>query len=75
MILQLNGEIVFRCDACRKDRSYLSDSWSEITIFDAKGREVDVLHHCLECRSDKREVHVDGLRPNGLGAGDVLQPR
>lgn len=56
MILQLAGEIVFRCDECRKDANYLSDSWSEITIFDRNGREVDVLHVCLECRSNKREV-------------------
>lgn len=40
----------YRCDGCGKTRDYLSESWSTILMPDSA-----VVHHCLECRSDKKE--------------------
>lgn len=48
--------LLYRCDTCGKIRDYLSDSWSEITVLFQDGSEAALLHCCLECRSDKREV-------------------
>lgn len=46
----------YKCDSCGKEASYLSDSWSEIEIVTSEHEHpIKVLHHCLECRSDKRE--------------------
>lgn len=43
------------CDGCGKIRDYLSDSWSEIEIASFEQERPTLLHHCLECRSDKTE--------------------
>jgi hypothetical protein len=45
----------FRCDACGKTRESLSESWSTVTVLEYAGLPTAVLHHCLECRSIKRE--------------------
>lgn len=44
----------FTCDSCGKKAKYLSDSWSELTVLDLGGRPYRILHHCLECRSQKQ---------------------
>lgn len=44
----------YTCDHCGKVKDYLSDSWSELTVLDRAGRPYRILHHCLQCRSEKR---------------------
>lgn len=45
---------LYRCDLCGKTKDYLSDSWSEITVALSDGQSIEI-HHCLECRSEKKE--------------------
>lgn len=48
---------IYRCDACGAERDYLSTSWSEITLYRFEDHKPQLLHHCLECRSNKKEWH------------------
>jgi hypothetical protein len=50
----MEGVLVYKCDSCGAEKSYLSDSWSEIELV-IWTWPAELLHHCLECRSDKRE--------------------
>jgi hypothetical protein len=50
---RVDDTVLYRCDICGKTANYLSDSWSEIRF--AHPTTTPPVHHCLECRSDKRE--------------------
>lgn len=51
----MEGVLVYKCDSCGAEKSYLSDSWSEIELVTLDKASGELLHHCLACRSDKRE--------------------
>jgi len=55
--------LIYRCDGCGKQRDYLSESWSTVTIIhetqvftmEEDANKTEVYHFCLECRSNKKE--------------------
>lgn len=70
----LDDVVTYRCDRCGKEAGYLSDSWSQITPITVDGAGA-LIHHCLECRSDKQEwapfehpAHPDQLTAKVMGA-------
>lgn len=54
--------IMYICDGCQKAKTYLSTSWSTVTIIHQteissfeEDNKTEVYHFCLECRSEKKE--------------------
>lgn len=51
----MEGVLLYKCDVCGAEKSYLSDSWSEIELVTMDSATGRLLHHCLQCRSNKQE--------------------